>query len=64
MRTTELKDLLKTVQAKAKELHPDLDVGFLQAVVRAEQENADDGAAALQDIEKALEASLGRKRSK
>ena len=37
---------------------------FLEAVVRAEQENPDDGAAALQDIEEALQASLGRKRSR
>lgn len=62
MRTTELKDLLKTVKAMAAERHPDVDVGFLEAVVRAEQENPDDGAAALQDIEEALQASLGRKR--
>ena len=58
MRTTDLKDLTKTVELLRKELHPDLDPAFLAAVVRAEEENPEDDAEALRAIESALRVVL------
>lgn len=58
MRTTDLKDLTKTVELLRKELHPDLDEGFLEAVVRAEEENPEDDTEALRAIQAALKAVL------
>lgn len=58
MRTTDLKDLTKTVEILRAELHPDLDAGFLEAVVRAEEENPEDDAEALRAIQTALKAVL------
>ena len=58
MRTTDLKDLTKTVDLLRTELHPDLDAGFLEAVVRAEEENPEDDAEALRAIQNALKAVL------
>lgn len=58
MKTTDLKDLLKTVEFLRKELHPELDAGFLKAVVRAEEQNPEDDAEALREIEAALRSVL------
>jgi stage V sporulation protein SpoVS len=58
MRTTDLKDLTNTVELLRKKLHPDLDAGFLAAVVRAEEENHEDDAEALRAIQAALRAVL------
>jgi len=58
MRTTDLTELTKTVKLLRKELHPDLDAGFLEAVVRAEEENPEDDAEALRAIQAALKAVL------
>lgn len=61
MRTTDLKDLLKTVEQLRAELHPDLDAKFLEAVVRAEEENPEDDAEAVRVIQAALKAALTAK---
>lgn len=61
MRTTDLKDLLKTVEQLRAELHPDLDATFLEAVVRAEEENPEDDAEAVRVIQAALKAALTAK---
>ena len=58
MRTTDLKDLTQTVELLRKELHPDLDPAFLEAVVRAEEENNEDDTEALRAIRAALQAVL------
>lgn len=58
MRTTDLKDLTKTVELLRKELYPDLDAGFLEAVVRAEEGNPEDDDEALRAIHAALKAVL------
>ena len=58
MRTTDLKDLTQTVELLRKELHPDLDPVFLEAVVRAEEENSEDDTEALRAIQAALQAVL------
>jgi hypothetical protein len=60
MRTTDLKDILATVERLRDELHPDLDPAFIQAVVRAEEENLEDDAEALRMIESALKAVLAK----
>jgi hypothetical protein len=61
MRTTELKALLEVVEALREDLHPDLDKAFLQAVVRAEQENPDDEEEALRAITAALKPLLAKR---
>jgi hypothetical protein len=58
MRTTDLRDLTSTVEALRAELHPDLDGEFLQAVIRAEDENQEDDEEALRRIQAALNAVL------
>lgn len=58
MRTTDLEELTKTVERIRQERHPDLDAGFLEAVVRAEEENPEDDNAALRAIQAALKAVL------
>ena len=58
MRTTDLKDLTQTVELLRKEFHPDLDPAFLEAVVRAEEENSEDDTEALRAIQAALQAAL------
>lgn len=58
MRTTDLRDLTSTVEALRVELHPDLDGEFLQAVIRAEDENQEDDEEALRRIQAALNAVL------
>lgn len=60
MKTTDLGDLLRTVEAMRAELHPDLDATFLAAVVAAEEANIDDDDAATRAIEKALQELLAR----
>ena len=60
MKTTDLRDLLKTVEAMRVELHPDLDATFVSAVVAAEEANIDDDDAAIRAIEKALQELLVR----
>ena len=63
MRTTDLKDLTQAVELLRKELHPDLDPAFLEAVVRAEEENSEDDTEALRAIQAALQAVLVAKRT-
>ena len=58
MRTTDLKDLTQTVELLRKELYPDLDPVFLEAVVRAEEENSEDDTEARRAIQAALQAVL------
>jgi hypothetical protein len=58
MQTTDLKDLMETVDRIRSEMHPDLDIRFLEAVVRAEEENPEDDAAALRAIQVALRVTL------
>jgi len=58
MRTTDLQDLLETVERIRGDIHPDLDARFLAAVIRAEEENPEDDAEAVRVIELALRAVL------
>lgn len=64
MKTSELKALLKTVKMIGSEKHSDLDPDFLEAVVSAEQDNLEDAAAAMKEIEVALEKVISRKRTR
>ena len=61
MRTTDLKDLLSTVEALREELHSDLDPSFVEAVVRAEEQNPEDDAEALRAVRAALTVALAAK---
>ena len=61
MKTTDLKDLLRTVEERRRELYPELDATFLQAVVRAEEENPEDDVEAIRQIELALKKVLATK---
>lgn len=54
MQTTDLKDLLETVELLRQHLHPDLDPAFLEAVIRAEEQNLEDDAEAVRAIQLAL----------
>ena len=58
MQTNDLKDLLEAVEAIRKEIHADLDRGFLAAVVQAEEQNPEDDAEAIRAIQEALKAAL------
>ena len=58
MQTTDLKDLINTVEILRAELHPDLDASFLEAVVRAEEENPEDDTEAVRAIQTALKVAL------
>jgi hypothetical protein len=58
---TELKDVIQTVDLLRRELHPDLDAQFLEAVVRAEEENLEDDTEALRAIQSALKDVLAAK---
>lgn len=60
MRTTDLQDLISTVEKLRQELHPDLDAAFLAAVVRAEDENPEEDEA-LRAIQTALRTLLTTK---
>ncbi len=60
MKTNDLKDLLKTVKDLRSEKYPDLDGAFLEAVVRAEEQNPEDDTEARRAIEKALAKALVR----
>ena len=60
MRTTDLKELIDTVEALRGELHPDVDAQFLEAVVRAEEENAEDDSGAVRAIQAALTSVLAK----
>ena len=61
MRTTELEDIVSTVEQLRKELHPDLDPRFLSAVIDAEKDNPEDDAAAVSTIEQSLRLVLAAK---
>jgi hypothetical protein len=61
MRTTDLRDLLSTVEALRLELHPDLDASFIEAVVRAEEQNPEDDAEASRSVQAAVAAALAAK---
>jgi hypothetical protein len=58
MKTIDLERLNRTVEALRKELHPDLDSDFLEAVVLAEHQNGDNDQEALRAIELALRTLL------
>jgi hypothetical protein len=60
MRTTDLRDLMKTVETMRAERYPDLDAGFLEAVVQAEEESPEDDGEAMRSIQAALNALLER----
>lgn len=62
MPTTNLDELLKTVSLLRKELHPELDQGFIEAVIRAEEKFPEDDLEALQAIKSALKAALAAQR--
>jgi hypothetical protein len=58
MRTTDLQELLETVERVRRRLQPNLDPAFLNAVVHAEETCPEDDVAALNMIELALDQSL------
>ncbi|MGV9325246.1 hypothetical protein [Streptosporangium sandarakinum] len=60
MRTTDLKDLKDTVERVRQEQYPDLDSGFLAAVVEIEEQNPEpeDDDAAMRAILAALRTLL------
>lgn len=60
MQTTDLKGLLETVEVLRQQIHPELDPGFVVAVVRAEEQNPEDDAEALKAIERALRDVLAK----
>ena len=49
---------MEAVAVLKKELQPELDTGFLEAVIRAEEENPEDDADALRAIQVALKVVL------
>lgn len=59
MKTTDLNDLLATIEAVRSEMHPELSPDFLISVVEAEQAHLDDELEAVKKIERALNALLG-----
>lgn len=63
MRTTDLHDLLATVERVRADRHPELDAGFLEAVVQAEQAFPEDDSSAVQAIEEALNHYLASTQS-
>ena len=63
MPTTNLKDLMKTVELLRAKLHSDLDAAFIEAVVRAEEENPEEDEEAVRAIEIALNTALAAKRA-
>ncbi len=63
MRTTDLHDLLATVERVRADCHPELDAGFLEAVVQAEQAFPEDDSSAMQAIEEALNRYLASTQS-
>lgn len=64
MRTTDIDDLIKTVESIRKQVHADLDARFVKAIIYAEKNNPEDDAAALREIEHALNLALGSKGSR
>lgn len=60
MRTIDSGELMAAVETARLSLHPELDAEFLAAVVRAEEEFAEDDAAALKAIGEALAAAIER----
>lgn len=54
MQTTDLKDLMETVEMLRQELHPNLDARFLRAVILAEESNPEDDVEAVRSIHLAL----------
>ena len=56
MKTSDLDDLMDTVERIRLETHPHLDAAFLRAVIEAEQQNLEDEVEAL----KAIEAAAAR----
>jgi len=61
MQTSDLKDLKNTVEIMRTDIHTDLDAGFLEAVVRAEEDNPEDDPAAIRAIQAALRTVLAEK---
>jgi hypothetical protein len=60
MKKTEVDEILATVEEIREELHPEIGSEFVEAVVRAEELNADDDKGALRAIEDALVVELER----
>ena len=60
MSTIESIAIVSAVEAVRREIHPNLDRQFLEAVVRAEEQYPEDDAAAIGAIESALRRSVGR----
>lgn len=60
MTMTDLQDLLDTVEQMRQRMHPELDSGFLEAVVQAEHDFPDDNESALNVIEAAMRQALER----
>lgn len=58
MSTTELENLLATVEALRQSLHPTLDPALLRAVVEVEEANPEDNDAAMKEINRVLRGFL------
>lgn len=63
MRTSDLDELIRTVELIRATTHPELDAAFLRAVVAAEESNPEDDAQAMRDIESALRLLLSTRGS-
>lgn len=58
MKTTELSEILETVEALRAEMHPQLDRKLLEAIVYAEEANPEDDGQAIAEIRARLESLL------
>ena len=61
MKTTNLNDLIEVVRRIRDEKYPQLDMQFLEAVVRAEEDNPEDDEEGLRSIRQALTRALSSK---
>ena len=64
MKQNDLTDLRRAVETLRNERYPDLDAGFLAAVIDAEDQNPEDEPAALRQIRLALNEILNRRGSR
>lgn len=60
MSTSDFDELMGTVLQVLRETFPDLDVGFVEAVVRAEERYPESDAEAIRAIQSALREALAK----
>jgi hypothetical protein len=64
MPKTELDEILATVEEIRLELHPEIGAAFMAAVVKAEELNPDDEAAAMRAIQDAVQLEVARQQDR